>query len=656
MQPCSQCGEENTDRARFCQACGTPLESKPPLGEARKIVTVIFCDVADSTALGEKLDPESIRKAMSSYFEQIRTVLERHGGTVEKFIGDAVMAVFGVPTQHEDDALRAARAAVQMRDALRDLNKTLDRDLGVTITCRIGVNTGEVVAGDASAGQAIVTGDAVNVAARLEQAAPPGEILIGKDMYRLVRQAVAAEAAASLELKGKSRRISAYRLISVAGPVAVTSRFDAPMVGRHDEFRTLDQALRRAARNRACVLATVLGPAGIGKSRLIHEFLERQPAEVTVARGRCLPYGEGITYWPVVEILTGAAGIDERDRPEHVRTKIAMLLHDAPQAELIAERLAQFLGVSGATAAPEETHWAVRKLLEAMASRRPLIAVFDDLQWAEPALLDLLEHVADWSRDASILLLCLARPELLDARPAWGGGKLNATSFLLEPLTEAESEELISNLLDRTELPAKIGGSLIESAEGNPLFVEQLVGMMIDDGLLRREADQWVVAGDLADLSVPASVMALLDARLDRLSSEERAAIERASVEGKVFHRGSVLALSPEPERARMSERLMSLVRRDLIRPDRELFVGEDAFRFRHMLIRDAAYRRIPKERKADLHEQHADWLERVAGERVAEYEEVVGYHLERAYLLRTELGPPGDRVRALAERAGVPC
>jgi len=654
MQACSVCGEENSDRARFCQACAAPLDSDAsPVRETRKTVTVLFSDVAGSTGLGERLDPESVRRVMERYFDMARRVLERHGGTVEKFIGDAVMAVFGIPIQHEDDGLRACRAAIEMHNELDQLNKELERDRGVTIATRTGINTGEVIAGDPSLGHTLVTGDAVNIAARLQQVAQPGEMLMGKETYRLVREVVTIEAALPLELKGKSEQILAFRLISVPSADAVASRFDSPMVGRHDELRALEESLRRAVRRRACVLATVLGPAGIGKSRLVQEFVEGRRAEATIVRGRCLPYGEGITYWPVIEILTHSAGIGALDGPDEVRAKIAELLDDAPDAGQIGERLAQLLGLEGARAAPEETHWAVRRLFEALAARGPLIAIFDDSQWGEPALLDLLEHVADWSRDAPILLLCLARLELLDARPSWGGGKLNATSFLLEPLTETECEEVLTNLLDRTELPEEVLRRITEGAEGNPLFVEQLIAMMIDDQLLRRDGDRWVVAGDPASLPVPASVMALIESRLDRLPEEERVAIELASIEGKLFHKSSIAELlSPKSKRTQVGEGLISLVRRDLIRPGSALFAGEDAYRFRHLLIRDAAYRRIPKELRAEMHEKHADWLERVAGERVAEFGEIVAYHLERAYRLRLELRPLDDRARALAERA----
>jgi class 3 adenylate cyclase/tetratricopeptide (TPR) repeat protein len=650
---CSSCGRENPVGFEFCGFCRSPLVASENATEVRKTVTVVFCDVTGSTSLGEQLDPESLRRVMSRYFEEMKTVLERHGGSVEKFIGDAVMAVFGIPSVHEDDALRAVRAAAEMRDALETLNKELERERGVTITSRIGVNTGEVVAGDPTGGQALVTGDAVNVAARLEQAAGPGEILIGEATLRFVADAVVAEAVEPLTVKGKAAPVAAHRLEHVAPGVAgVSRRLDAPMVGRDEELRQLRDVFEETVRERACRLATVLGAAGVGKSRLTEEFVAEQEGRALVVRGQCLSYGDGITYWPVVEILTSVAGIVDDDDPHRVRAKLAALFGPSPEASIAVERLAQFLGVAGAEAAPEETHWAVRKLFEVLASSRPLVGVFEDIHWAEPAFLDLIEHVTERSSGAPILLVCTARPELLDDRAAWGGGKPDATPILLEPLSGVECEEIIANLLGGSEGPEAAAQRIVATAEGNPLFVEQMVAMLIDDGLLRREDDRWQIAGDLATVPLPPTITGLLEARLDRLSPDERVVIERASVEGRVFHWGSVTALSTDLAPDDVSRHLRALVHRDLIGPDEAVFGGSEAFRFRHALIRDAAYERMPKETRADLHERHAAWLEGVAEDHVLEFEEVLAYHLEQAYRLRTELGPVDQRGRRLAAEA----
>jgi class 3 adenylate cyclase len=456
---CSNCGAGNPEGFRFCGRCAAPLAAQEPgARELRKTVTVIFCDVAGSTALGERLDAETMRQVMARYFEAMKGVIERHGGTVEKFIGDAVMAVFGVPVRHEDDALRGVRAAAEMRQAVTDLNEELERDYGTALELRIGVNTGGVVTGTE---ERLVTGDAVNVAARLEQAASPSEVLLGEETFQLVRDAVEAEPLEPLELKGKSEPITAFRLVAVLPDATVVARRAvAPMVGREQELDLLRDAFSQARRDRSCQLLTLLGAAGVGKSRLAHEFLATLEG-TSVVQGRCLSYGEGITYWPVVEALKQLLG----DQPQ---ARLAELGTD----ELAAETILGVLGEGEAVGSTDEIAWAVRKLFEAAAGDQPLVVAIDDVHWGESALLDLIEHVAVLSRDASMLLLCMARPELLDHRPAWAGGKLNATTVLLEPLAAPETDRLIDNLagarLD-TELRARIN----EAAEGNPLFVEE---------------------------------------------------------------------------------------------------------------------------------------------------------------------------------------
>jgi class 3 adenylate cyclase/tetratricopeptide (TPR) repeat protein len=616
--------------------------------EVRKVVTVLFADVVSSTALGERLDPEPLRRVMGRYFDEARTAVERHGGTVEKFIGDAVMAVFGIPVLHEDDALRAVRAADDLRASLHTLNEQLERDSGVTLEIRIGLNTGEVVAGR---GETLVTGDAVNVAKRLEEAAGSGEILAGETTHRLVRDAVEAEPVEPLALKGKGEVVSAFRVLSVrAGVPARVRRLDSPMVGRERERRVLKQAYERTVGERACHLFTVLGAAGVGKSRLVAELLEELGESATIARGRCLPYGEGITFWPLLEIVRQLHG-------EDVVSGIAARLAGDENAELIAERVGAAVGLAEGAGSGEETFWAARKLFEAHAHERPLVVVFDDVQWGESMFLEFVEHVADWSRDEPILLVCMGRPELLDKRPGWGGGKYNATSVLLEPLSDDDSGRLIENLLGRAELAPAVRNRVAEAAEGNPLFVEEMLGVLIDDGLLERRNGSWVATGDLSIVSVPPTIQALLAARLDGLAPGERSVAERASIEGKIFHRGAVAELSPAAAREELGVHLQALVRKELVRPDRTDFPGEDAFRFRHLLIRDAAYEAMPKELRADLHERFASWLEGAVGERVPEYEEVLGYHFEQAYRYRLELGPRDDRASALgakgAERLG---
>jgi len=593
MVACAACGHENPEGQKFCGDCGSTLAGPAPAREVRKTVTVVFCDVTGSTALGERVDPETLRRTMGRYFDEMRAILERHGGTVEKFIGDAVMAVFGIPQVHEDDALRAVRAAAEMRDAMS----------GLELDARIGVNTGEVVTGD---GETLVTGDAVNVAARLEQAAAPGEVLIGAGTLGLVRAAVITEAIEPLELKGKSEPVEAHRLVAVDPDApGFARRLDTPLVGRERELDLLRQAFARAVSESACHLVTLLGPAGVGKSRLVSEFLGEIDARVVTAR--CLHYGEGITFWPVVAVLKQLG----------------------EEAEAALDRL------TGESSSVQETFWTVRKLLEHVASERPLIVVFDDIHWGETIFLDLIDHVADLSREAPILLLCVARPELLDDRPGWGGGKLNATTALLEPLSAEECGRLIDSLDGVME--ATLRKRVLEAAEGNPLFVEEMLAL----------------AGEGGDVVVPPTIQALLAARLDRLGDGERAVIERGSVEGKVFHRGSVRELSAEGQRPDVETHLVGLVRKELIRPEPPTFAGEDAFRFRHLLIRDAAYDSLSKETRAELHERYAGWLEERHRELV-EHDELVGYHLEQAHRYRAELGEPAESLRDLGTRAAA--
>jgi class 3 adenylate cyclase/tetratricopeptide (TPR) repeat protein len=648
MATCPQCGQESPEGFKFCGSCGAVLPDLAPAPrEVRKTVTVVFSDVTGSTALGERLDPESLRRVMSRYFDEMQAVVEAHEGTVEKFIGDAVMAVFGIPVLHEDDAVRAVRAAAEMRERLAGLNEELERDWGVTIAVRTGVNTGEVVAGDArSGGQRFATGDAVNVAKRLEEAAPTNEILLGETTYRLVPDAVEVEAVEALELKGKGEPVKAYRLLSIEpGAEGRARRLDSPMVGRDRERAVLEQAYERAVGERACHLFTVLGAAGVGKSRLLAEFLNGLGDSATIVGGRCLPYGEGITFWPLLEVVRKLYG-------EELVSGITAFLSGEENADLIAKRVSAAVGLAESAGPTEETFWAVRKLLEAQARERPLVVVFDDLQWSQPTFLDLVEHIADWSRDAPILLMCLARPELLDDRPGWAGGKFNATSVLLERLNDVEAAELMQNLLGRAGLADHVRSRITDAAEGNPLFVEEMLAMLIDDGLLKRSNGDWVPAGTFESVAVPPTIQALLAARLDRLGASERSVIERASVEGKVFHRGGVVELSPTEAKGGVGGHLQTLVRKELVRPDTADLPGEDAFRFRHLLIRDAAYDGMPKELRAELHERFAAWLERAADSRRVEYEEILGYHLEQAYGYRTELAPIDDAVTDLGKRA----
>jgi class 3 adenylate cyclase/tetratricopeptide (TPR) repeat protein len=580
---CANCGHENRPGARFCEECGAALTAGPPR-QQRKTVTVLFCDLTGSTALGETLDPERLRVLLARYFVRMSGIAERYGGSVEKFIGDAVMAVFGVPVVHEDDALRAVRAAAEMRDALPELE----------LQGRIGLMTGEVVTGT----EDWLAGDAVNVAARLEQAAQPGEVLLGEPTFVLVRDAVEVEPVEPLELKGKSAPVPAYRLLRLREPPE--RQYETRFVGRERELAIVQSAWERALSGRRCELVTLVGDAGIGKSRLAAEAFAS--IDANVVSGRCLPYGEGITYSPVVEVVKQ---LDTR-----------------PSNAAASETIRALLGETDAATSADEIAWAFRKTLEQAASEQPLVVVVDDLHWGEETFLDLIEHVALLSSSAPILLVCLARPELLDRRPDW------PIMLRIEPLGDDDLAELFPETL-----PQDLRERIARAAGGNPLFIEEMVAMAAEAN---------------GEVTVPPTLQTLLAARLDQLETGERTVLERGAVEGATFHRGAVQALAPETP---VTPRLAALVRKELIRPTRAQLAGEDGFRFRHLLIRDAAYDALPKAARAELHERFAAWLEE-HGADLVELDEILGYHLEQACHYRAELGTPDDgRLAAAARR-----
>jgi class 3 adenylate cyclase/tetratricopeptide (TPR) repeat protein len=620
-----------------------------PSREHRRMVSVVFSDLTGSTSMGEKLDTESLRRVMLRYYAEMRFALERHGGTVEKFIGDAVMAVFGIPTLHEDDALRAVRAAIEMKEALARLNDELDERWGVRLRTRTGVNTGEVVAGDPDLGEGFIVGDAVNVAARLEQAAPTDEILIGEDTHLLVEDAVVVEAVEPLTLKGKAEPVPAFRLLDVSrqGP---TRQLGSPLVGRERELAHLSRVFEDAIRSSSAQLLTVAGDAGVGKSRLLLEFLSALRGRSTVLRGRCLSYGEGITYWPLSEIVKEAAKVRDDESPEEARAKIAALM-DEDDAESAAGPIAAALGLAEAQFQTDEIFLAFRRLFEQLAQERPLVLVFDDVHWGEETFLDLLEYLIETIGGSPVTILCLARVELRQSRPSLMSVEGRRDLILLEPLAAEQSEQLVENLLGQG-LPSQLSQRITAAAQGNPLFVQETLRMLVDEGLLQRDDGRWRITRDLEDVGVPPTIEALLAARLDRLRPHERSVLERASVVGSEFWLGAVSELSPKVERGEVAAQLDALVERELIEPGGQSFAGENAYRFSHMLVRDVAYGGLLKEVRSSLHERFADWLEDQVRARIGEYEEILGYHLDRAYWFCEELGPVDERGFRLAGRA----
>jgi class 3 adenylate cyclase/tetratricopeptide (TPR) repeat protein len=628
VSECDRCGQANADGARFCSSCGAALPERVREGlEVRKTVTILFCDVVGSTSLGEVTDPETTRRVMARYAESMAEIIAQHGGTVERFRGDEVMAVFGVPVAHEDDALRAVRTATEMQRSLSQLNTELRATWGVELACRIGINTGEVVAGDHGSGEGFVTGDAVNLAKRLEQAAEPGTILIGTATYPLVKDAVTVGPRERFTAKGKRESVGRFRLDEVDTDASgYARRLDAPLVNRTREMDALRHLVREAFDARRCGIVTILGTAGIGKSRIARELASELDAIADVATGRCLPYGSGITFWPLQQLITDLGGLEAA----------TAVMRGVDDGDVVLERLQAVTGAIAATAPSTEVFWAVRRLLERISERRPLLVALEDLHWAEPTMLDLVEYIAAFAT-GPLVLLCIARPELLETRPSLASTKLD-----LEQLSDSETAELVEALgIADSELKRRI----TSTSEGNPLFAEQLAAMMAD-------------AAPSDAIELPASIHALLAARIDSLEPAERRMLERASVVGKEFWPRALVALSSRSDQPHVTGRLMTLVRKGLVKPARAEVPGEDAYRFRHALICDETYAGIPKAVRAELHERFARWLQEQARERqglgFGEHDEILAYHLEQAYRFRTELVPADDHACALAAEAGA--
>ena len=592
--------------------------------ETRKTVTVVCASIDAASTDGVGLDPETLRHVIGRVSEAVDASIRRHEGTVTSASSDAVVGIFGVPAVHEDDAVRALRAAAEIAAAAGALANELGEQRDVALVLGVGVGTGEIVVG----GVEQPAGPPLSHATRLARRAATGEALFDEPTHRRARNEVVArhvgDAYVLLEPgRATDQRAGARRSV---------------MVGRTRELRRLDDAFAQAVADRSCQLFTVLGAAGVGKSRLVEEFLHSVDAHV--CRGRCLPYGEGITFWPVLEIVRDAVDIDDNDSPEEALERLTAALADADDPQRVARNLAELIGIADGVLGADDAFTAVRTFVETLARERPLIVVFDDIHWGESVFLDLIEHLADWTHDAALLVTCLARPELLDVRPAWAGGKLNATTTLLEPLTDEESARLVENL-DPDALDDATRHRIVLAAEGNPLFVEEMLALALD----RSDTDR--------ELTVPPTIQALLAARLDRLGEDERSVLECAAVGGKVFYESAVVELASPTDGGTVSRALGSLVRKELIRPDRSS-LGGAGYRFRHLLIRDAAYDAIPKRARAELHERFGLWLEQAASDRRIEYEEVVGYHLEQACRFLRELGVTDPHVHDLAREAAT--
>lgn len=642
MLICPNCQEENPAKFRLCGYCGTALSAAAappalPAREVRKTVTLLFSDLKDSTALGERIDTEALHEVKERYFSAMAAQITRHGGKIEKYIGDAIMAVFGLPHAHEDDALRAVRAVLGMREALAQLNQDLSGRYGVVLANRTGLNTGEVVANeDPTADQKLATGDAINVTARLEQAAPVNEIYIGESTYRLVRDAVDAEPVAPLQLKGKAELVAAYRLVGERERAPLASALDRPLVGRDAEVAFIADALRTVCDRGSPQLVAVLGGAGSGKSRIVREVILRAGPSVRALRGRCLSYGEGITFWPLREIAVEAADIRFDDHPASAVAKLAALCGDAD----VAARLAAAAGLDSAAFPLHELFWAARRFLETLAAKAPLVVVFDDVHRAEPAFLDLIEHLVEAGGTARILVLTLARDELLEARPQWAEGP-TAQRLVLQRLDPAAAAQFAGAVLGGGRLADDVLTPVVAAADGNPLFIEQLLSMLVEQQALRLEDGAWVRTEAFALQAVPPTIRALLEARLGRLAREERATIGPASVIGVEFPLPALVALAPDPLRPDIGRHLQALTRRQFVAPA----VSADPlpmYRFQNHLVRDTVYASLLKRMRASLHVEVVRWADHVTADvgRGLEFEEILGFHLEQAHRYLSELGP----------------
>jgi class 3 adenylate cyclase len=646
---CTECGRENPDDARFCLACGVRLgEATPPEArEERKVVTVLFADLVGFTGRAENMDPEDVRALLSPYHARLRSELESFGGTVEKFIGDAVMALFGAPIAHEDDPERAVRAALAIRDWVRDEEE---------VQVRIAVNTGEalvLLGARPETGEGMASGDVVNTAARLQGAAPVNGILVGEMTWRATRQAIDYEEHDPIQAKGKAEPISVWEPVQARSRLGVDipQESRAPLVGREEELKVLRDALRRARREPSVQLVTVVGVPGIGKSRLVYELMQEvdaAPELVTWRQGRCLPYGEGVSFWALGEMVKAQAGVLEADSSEVVAEKLdesVDALVEPSEAEWVRRHLGVLAGSNAdgdIGASRDEAFAAWRRYLEGLAEQRPTVLMFEDLHWADEGLLNFVDHVVDWATDVPLLVLATARPELLTRRPGWGGGKRNAVTLSLSPLCDVDTSRMITSLLGRALLPAETQAALLERAEGNPLYAEQYARMFAE-------------RGDADELVLPETIQGIIAARLDALSPEEKDLVQSGAVVGKVFWTGALEAVGGIA-RSEAGLLLHALDRKEFVRRERRASVaGESEYAFRHVLVRDVAYSQIPRAARAEKHLRAAEWVAGLGRE--ADHAEMLAHHFVTALELKRTLGhepgPLQEKTRTALRAAG---
>ena len=642
MSQCTVCGFVNPEGMRFCGNCGTPLRGTAR-SEERKLVTVLFVDVVGSTKIATAVDPERLHGQMRRFFAIAQEEIDRFGGTIEKFIGDAVMAVFGLPAVHEDDAERAARAALAVRHRVAP-----EADAGRLAHIRIGVNTGEVVANPAGLekGEFLMTGEAINLAARLQQHAAPGQILLGARTAGLLRSTAALRAVPPLQVKGVDDPLPAWELLDMGAPQERELR-STPFVGREEDLLLLDSHLRRMRRESRGHVVTILGPAGVGKTRLVREFRMRAD-RVHVLRGRALPYGTGVSFWSVGEAIRDECGILFGDTLDVAREKLRAAAERLEVSDAVpALRSVLGLGEGDKDLPRQELFAGMRALFEALARTKPLVLILEDMHLAEDVTLDFLEQAAVWNRDTPFLLLILARPELLERREQWMGGKRSATTTVLEPLNGEESRALVAGILGGKPMPEAVLDQLLQRADGNPLFLEEMLRALIERGVLA-DRGEWVLTVPAADLTIPDTVHAVIAARVDALAPAEKQVLQAAAVQGKVLWLGGIRETIPVDS---IDDAVNGLVAKELlIHRLRSTVRGEEEFMFRHILIRDVAYATIPKALRGEMHRQVAVWMDAIAGEREAEFADFVAHHWLQVVALRRELAlPPDEEARAQA-------
>jgi class 3 adenylate cyclase/tetratricopeptide (TPR) repeat protein len=663
VRTCFTCRRENPDDARFCANCGSPLaEAAGSAREERKVITVLFADLVGFTSRSERLDPEDVRATLTPYFARLREELERRGGTVEKFIGDAVMAVFGAPAAHEDDPERAVRAALAIRDATAEMN---EQDPDFDLHVRVGVNTGEALVSlgvRPQEGEGMAAGDVVNTAARLQASAPVDGIFVGETTYLATERAIEYRVTDPVHAKGKSEPVVAWEAVEARSRygIDITRRVDTSLVGRERELTLLRDALDRARHQDEPQLVTLVGEPGIGKSRLVHELfvhIEGMPELIAWRQGRCLPYGDGVSYWALGEMVKAEAGILETDPDGDAASKLdrmaTELITDGDERGWVARHLRPLVGLAQERGSGEESsdeaQAAWRRFLESLAERRPTVLIFEDLHWADDGLLDFLDYLIDWTRDVPLLVLCTARPELMARRPDWGGGKLNAATVSLAPLSDEDTARLLAGLLDRAVLPAEFQSALLTRAGGNPLYAEEFARMAADRSMT-----------DLASIELPGSVQGIIAARLDGLETQDKSILQDAAVIGKTFWLGAVAAIG-DRDASQLERRLHELERGRFVRRSRRSSVGrETEYAFLHLLVRDVAYGQIPRGARADKHRAAAEWLGSLGDERLEDRAELLAHHYVSALELARAAGrdtsgierPARLALRAAGDRA----